>query len=173
MLEKYLHSYTRLLPTSWTRSFAKVSLISALRFHYLSLFRSKTKKKRLFSRSAFLLKDNTLAVFTKTWKARKWRCMWFCDMNQPWMYMCHPSQNPVPNPSPSHSSGVSQCPGLECPVSCIEVGLVIYFTYGNIHISILFSQIIPPSPSPRVQKSVLYVCVSFAILHIGSSLPSF
>ena len=27
--------------------------------------------------------------------------------------------------------------------------------------------------SHRVQKSVLYLCVSFAILHIGSSLPSF
>ena len=27
--------------------------------------------------------------------------------------------------------------------------------------------------SHRVQKSVLYICVSFAVLHIGSSLPSF
>ena len=27
--------------------------------------------------------------------------------------------------------------------------------------------------SHRFQKSVLYICVSFAILHIGSSLPSF
>ena len=25
----------------------------------------------------------------------------------------------------------------------------------------------------RQQKSVLYICVSFAVLHIGSSLPSF
>ena len=37
----------------------------------------------------------------------------------------------------------------------------------------LFSQIIPPSPSPRVQKSVLYICVYFAVSHIGSLLPSF
>ena len=29
-----------------------------------------------------------------------------------------------------------------------------------------FSQIIPPSPSPRVQKSVLYICVTFAALHV-------
>ena len=26
---------------------------------------------------------------------------------------------------------------------------------------------------PRVQKSVLYICVSFAVSHIGLSLPSF
>ena len=32
-----------------------------------------------------------------------------------------------------------------------------------------FSQIFPPFPSPRVQKSALYICVSFAVLHIGSS----
>ena len=36
-----------------------------------------------------------------------------------------------------------------------------------------FSQIITPSPSPGVQKSVLYICVSFAVSHTGSSLPSF
>ena len=30
----------------------------------------------------------------------------------------------------------------------------------------LFCQIIPPSPSPRVQKSVLYICVTFAALRV-------
>ena len=30
------------------------------------------------------------------------------------------------------------------PVSCTKPGLEIYFTYGNIHISVQFSQIIPP-----------------------------
>ena len=79
----------------------------------------------------------------------------------------HP-EPPLPPPSPSHPSGSSQCTSPEHPVSCIEQGQVIYFTYGNIHVSVLFSQIIPPSPSPRVQKSVLYICVSFAVLHIGS-----
>ena len=51
----------------------------------------------------------------------------------------HP-EPPLPPPSPSHPSGLSQCTGFECPVSCIKPRLVIYFTYGNhiihiIHIS--------------------------------------
>ena len=45
-------------------------------------------------------------------------------------------------------------------VSCLQPGLVICFTLDNIHVSMLFSWNIPPSPSPRVQKSVLYICVS-------------
>ena len=31
----------------------------------------------------------------------------------------------------------------------------------------------PPPPSPTVQKTVLYICVSFAVLYTGLSLPSF
>ena len=57
-------------------------------------------------------------------------------MNQPWVYI------------PSHPSGSSQCTSPEHPVSCIEPGLAICFTYDNIHVSMLFSQIIPRSPSP-------------------------
>ena len=51
-----------------------------------------------------------------------------------------PSQSPLPPPSASHPSGLSQCTGLECPASCIKPGLVIYFTHGNIHASVLFSK---------------------------------
>ena len=58
-------------------------------------------------------------------------------------------------------------------VSCIQPGQAICFTLENIHVSMLFSQIIPPSPSPTVQKSVRYIYVSFSVLHIGLSLPSF
>ena len=68
-------------------------------------------------------------------------------MNQPWVYMCSTSWTPLPPSSPSHLSGSSQCTSPELPVSCIEPGLAIYFTYGNIHVSMLFSKIIPPSPS--------------------------
>ena len=37
-------------------------------------------------------------------------------------------------------------------VSCIQPGLVICFTLDNIHVSMLFSQNIPPLPSPTESK---------------------
>ena len=79
-----------------------------------------------------------------------------------------PILNPPPTSTslPSHPSLLSQCTGFECPVSCIELGLVIYFTYGNIHVSMLFSQTIPPSPSPTESKSLFFISVSLLVSHI-------
>ena len=57
-----------------------------------------------------------------------------------------------PSPSPSHPSGSSQCTSSEHPVSCIEPSLAIHFTYDNLHISMPFSHIILPSPSPTQSK---------------------
>ena len=80
-------------------------------------------------------------------------------MNQPWVYMCPPSWTPLPPPSPSHPSGSSQCTSPEHPVSCIEPGLAICFIYDNRHVSMLFSQIIPPLPSPTESKSLFFTSV--------------
>ena len=49
-----------------------------------------------------------------------------------------PILSPLSPPSSFHPSGLSQCTGFERPVSCIQLGLVICFTYGNIHVSMLF-----------------------------------
>ena len=89
----------------------------------------------------------------------------YIDMNQPWVYVS-PILNRFPPPSPSHLSGLSQCTGFECPVSCIKLGLAICFTYGNIHVSMLFSQIIPPSPSPTESESLFYTSVSLLLSYI-------
>ena len=45
-------------------------------------------------------------------------------------------------------------------VSYIQPGLVICFTLDNIHVSMLFSQNIPPSPSPTESKSLQPRCPS-------------
>ena len=67
--------------------------------------------------------------------------------------------HPNPRPFPSHPSGSSQYSSPEHPVSCMEPGLAISFTYDNIHVSMLFSQIIPPPPSPIKSKRLFYTSV--------------
>ena len=37
----------------------------------------------------------------------------YIDMNHPWIYMCSPSQSPLPPPSPYDPSGSSQCTSPE------------------------------------------------------------
>ena len=71
-----------------------------------------------------------------------------------------------PPSSPSHPSGSSQCTSPEHVVSCIKRGLVIRFTYDNIHISMPFSQIIPLSPSPTASKRLFYTSVFLLLSHI-------
>ena len=68
-------------------------------------------------------------------------------MNQSQVHMCSPILNPPPTSLPSPIPLV--CPRapafFKCPASCIELALVIYFTYGNIHISVLFAVLSPVS----------------------------
>ena len=95
-----------------------------------------------------------------------WWVLPYIDMNQPWVYMCSPSRTPLSPPSPSHPSGSYQCTSPEHPVSCTEPGLVIYFTYDNMHVSMLFSQIIPSSPSPTESKRLFFTSVSLLLSRI-------
>ena len=84
-----------------------------------------------------------------------------------------PILNPPPTSLPIPSLWVIPVHQPKLPVSCIEPGLAIRFTYDIIHVSMPFSQIIPTPTPHRVQKTVLYICVSFAVSHTGLSLPSF
>ena len=71
---------------------------------------------------------------------------------------------PIPIPSPTSlpipSLWVFPVHQPWALVSCIQPGLVICFTLDTIHVSMLFSQNILPSPSPRVPKSVLYLVIA-------------
>ena len=90
----------------------------------------------------------------------------YIHTNQLQVYMRPPSWTPLPPPSPSHLWGSSQCTSPEHPISCIKPGLEIYFTYGNIHVSMLVSQIIPPLPSPTEPKSLLFTSASLLLSRI-------
>ena len=81
----------------------------------------------------------------------------------------HVSPHPEPSSTSLPSLWVVPETGFESPASCIKLALVIYFTYGNIHASLLFSQIIPPLPSLTESKSALYICVYCAVLHNTAS----
>ena len=78
-------------------------------------------------------------------------------MNLPPVYMCSPSWTLLPPPSPYHPSGSSQCTSPKHPVSCIEPGLASHFTHDILHVSIPFSQIFPPSPSPTESISAFFI----------------
>ena len=72
---------------------------------------------------------------------------------------------PPPKTLPIPSLWVVPVYNFECPVSCIKLGLVIYFIYSNIHVLMLY-WIIPPLPSPTESKSLLFISVSLMLSHI-------
>ena len=97
----------------------------------------------------------------------------YINMNSPRVYMCSQSWTPSPTSLPIPSLWV--IPVHQPQASCIlhQTWTCNSFLYDIIHVLMTFSKIIPSSLSHRVQKTVLYISVSFAVSHTGLSLPSF
>ena len=87
-----------------------------------------------------------------------------------------PILNPPPTSLPSHPSGSSQCTSPEHPVSCIEPGLAIYFTYDNIFVSITYNmfqcyslksshpRLLPQSPKVCSLHLSLFRCLTYRVI---------
>ena len=101
---------------------------------------------------------------------------WFCHTSTWICYGC----TRVPHPEP-----LSHLPPCTIPLGhpSAPAPSILYWTWTGDSFLIwyytCFNAILPNHPtislslSHRVQKSVLYMCVSFAVSHTGLSLPSF
>ena len=87
----------------------------------------------------------------------------YINMILPRVYTCSPSWTLLPPRSPYHPSGSSQCTSPKHPVSGIESGLATRFIHDIIHVSMPFSQISPPSPSPTESIRLIYTSVSLLL----------
>ena len=90
----------------------------------------------------------------------------YIHMNPPRGYTSSQSWIPLSPPKPYHLSGSSPCASPKHPVSCLEHRLALHFLHDSIHVSMPFSQIIPPSPSPSESKSAFYTSVSLLLSRI-------
>ena len=81
-----------------------------------------------------------------------------------------PILNLTPTSLPIPSLRVIPVHHPEHPVSYIEPGLAIYFTYDNIHVSMLFSQIksyprlLPQSPKVCSLYLCLFCCLAYKVV---------
>ena len=74
-----------------------------------------------------------------------------------------PILNPPPSSLPIPFLWIVPMHQPKHPVLCIEPGLVTHFIYDITHISMPFSQIILPSPSPIESKRLFYTSVSLLL----------
>ena len=90
----------------------------------------------------------------------------YINMNQPHGYMCpavlNTTQTSLVTPCfwvlPQHKNWMH--------LFGIELALVISFIYGNVPVSMLFSQTIPSLDSPLESQSLFFICGSFLLAFV-------
>ena len=102
-----------------------------------------------------------------------WWFLPYIHMNQLWVYMCSPSRPSFPPPAPSHLWVIPvHQPWPLCLMHGTWTGNLFHIWWYT-----RFNALLSNHPtlvfSHRVQQSVLYICVSFSVSHIGSLLRSF
>ena len=75
-----------------------------------------------------------------------------------------PILNPPPSSLPTPSLWVVPVHSPKHPASCIEPGLASRFIHDISHVSMPFSQIFPPSPSPSPTESIRLFYTSVSLL---------
>ena len=75
------------------------------------------------------------------------------------IHMPPASLNSPPTFLPTLSLKLSQSNSPGCPASCIKLSLAIHSTYGNAHVSVLFSQLIPSSLSLTESRTLFFMSV--------------
>ena len=81
-------------------------------------------------------------------------------------FTCIPHPDPPPTSFSTRSFWVFPVHQAWALVSCIQPGLVICFTLDNIHVSVLFSWNISPSPSRTESRRLFYTSVSLFLFCI-------
>ena len=90
-------------------------------------------------------------------------CVGFCHISTRIAIGIHvfpPSWTPLPPLIPFHPSKLSQSTGFELTAPCSKFPLDIYFTYGNVYVSILLFQFNPPSSAPSGSTSLFSMSAS-------------
>ena len=90
-------------------------------------------------------------------------------MNQPWIYMCSPSQSPLPPPSPSDPSGSSQCTSPEHLSHASNLGwwsvspLIVYF-FQCYSLRTSHPRLLPQSLKDCSVHLCLFFCFAYRII---------
>ena len=93
----------------------------------------------------------------------------YIDMNQPWIYMCSPSQSLLLPPSPSHPSGSSQCTSPEhvshtSNLGWWSVSLYIIHMFQCYSLRTSHPRLLPQSPKVCSVHLCLFFCFAYKVI---------